>query len=159
MSDNIFSKIPDINQIINKSMQLGNWEDALTDVSKFLVQYPEHEEAIRLKNQIELMVQLDTGEKDDHDSHRKQMIVKTILGISGILLFLVIVYLGFQRLVAELETGQEIELMRQANPAADSDQIVDMDVCTACGEQIAGGSDGFNTVVINDKPYHKRCTS
>lgn len=64
-----------------------------------------------------------------------------------------------QRLVAELETGQEIELMRQANPAADSDQIVDMDVCTACGEQIAGGSDGFNTVVINDKPYHKRCTS
>jgi len=101
MSDNNFSKIPDINQIINKSMQLGNWGDALADVSKFLIQYPEHEEALRLKNQIELMVQLDTGEKDDHDSLRKQMIVKTILGISGILLLLAIVYFGFQRLVAE----------------------------------------------------------
>ena len=101
MSDNIFSKIPDINQIINENMQLGNWEDALADVSKFLDQFPGHEEALRLKKQIELMVQLDTGEKDDHDSRRKQMIVKTILGVSAILLILVIVIMGFQRLVAE----------------------------------------------------------
>lgn len=63
-----------------------------------------------------------------------------------------------QRLVAELETGQELELMRTAQPVAESEKNVDMSVCGACGEPLAGEIDEFNTVVIEDAPYHRRCT-
>ena len=79
-------------------MQLGNWDDALADVAKFLEQYPDHEEARRLKNQIKLMISLDSAERDDQDSHRKQMITRKIVGASVLLIILVLAYLGFQRI-------------------------------------------------------------
>jgi len=98
MNDNYINKVPDINQIVDKNMQLGNWEDALEDVAKYLEQYPEHEEAHRLKNQIVLKIHLDTAEIDDFQIRRKQKIVRTSLGVSGILILLILAFMGFRRL-------------------------------------------------------------
>jgi hypothetical protein len=60
-----------------------------------------------------------------------------------------------QRLVAELENGQELEMMREACPAKESEKVVDPGVCEACGQNIA---DELDTVWIGDMPYHSRCT-
>lgn len=61
-----------------------------------------------------------------------------------------------QRLVAELENGQELEMMRDAYPAKSAEKSVDPGVCESCGNNIV---DEMDVIWIEEKPYHRRCTN
>lgn len=59
-----------------------------------------------------------------------------------------------RRLVAEVESGEEIELMRMAITSAElSDAAIDKSKCTACGGNIPQGF----AEMIDGLPYHSRC--
>lgn len=64
-----------------------------------------------------------------------------------------IVVLG--RLVAELENGVEVEILRDALPADASDPAVDLSTCGACGGPIVAGE----ARVEDGVAYHARCWS
>ena len=57
------------------------------------------------------------------------------------------------RLVAELEGGRQVELVRTARPA-EREEVLDPDVCRACEGKIVDKSE---TVMHEGEPYHRRC--
>lgn len=64
-------------------------------------------------------------------------------------------YIHVQRLVAELEGGEEIELSRITTPAKQENApALPSNVCRACETPIVSKSE---TVIVDGEPYHKRC--
>ena len=57
------------------------------------------------------------------------------------------------RLVAELESGEEVELARSARPAVGK-EVLRPNECRACSEVIVDDSE---VVMYEGEPYHRRC--
>jgi hypothetical protein len=61
-----------------------------------------------------------------------------------------------QRLVAQLENNQEIELMRSAAPVTGEEAHIEDGICKACGVPFA---DESQIEIYEGEQYHKTCMS
>lgn len=63
-------------------------------------------------------------------------------------------FIKITRLVAELESGNQIELSRVAEPASSDEAAMPNDICNACNGRIVDESE---TIIVDSLSYHRRC--